>query len=226
MKKQFLLFIGMFLLYQLSLSQVVADSLKGLYAGMYYHKTSDVSTYIPMHADSEYVTFIDTVNCRVHLSGSVVGCVESDTTTFWTSYDICNGIYAPSHDVNCIAYPKFYSSDSLKVFFVTPRPYPNTNTDQHLFLGKRVPGTSNVGIRKYSVSKIPHIFPNPAHDKLYILNDYKIFTVDIYDVTGKKVLASKGESSKILDISCLSKGVYLIRMVTNNEVVTEKFIKE
>ncbi|WP_299333075.1 FG-GAP-like repeat-containing protein [uncultured Psychroserpens sp.] len=70
------------------------------------------------------------------------------------------------------------------------------------------------------------IYPNPAKDVINIksleLNDSAIYTV--FDITGKRVLNSKLESSSI-DISNLTPGNYILRIISGTKIKSQKFIK-
>lgn len=70
------------------------------------------------------------------------------------------------------------------------------------------------------------IYPNPAKDVLNIssleLNDSMLYT--IFDITGKRVMNSKLNNSSI-DISKLSPGNYIIRIVSGASIKSQKFIK-
>ena len=68
---------------------------------------------------------------------------------------------------------------------------------------------SNTGIK---------IYPNPAHD---VINVYynKVFFLEIYDITGRKLLNS---NSTTTDISQLSKGIYILLIKDEQGVLLEK----
>lgn len=70
------------------------------------------------------------------------------------------------------------------------------------------------------------IYPNPAKEILNItsleLNDAMIYT--IFDITGKRVMNSKLKDSSI-DVSNLSPGNYILRIVSGNSIKSQKFIK-
>ena len=68
------------------------------------------------------------------------------------------------------------------------------------------------------------IYPNPSASIINIKSSGNV-TSTIYDITGKKVLYTK---SKIIDISNLSKGIYLIKIKDeiNNSIETKKIIKK
>ncbi|TXE18360.1 T9SS type A sorting domain-containing protein [Psychroserpens burtonensis] len=70
------------------------------------------------------------------------------------------------------------------------------------------------------------IYPNPAKDVLNInsleLNDNMIYT--IFDITGKRIMNSKLKESSI-DVSKLSPGNYVLRIVSGSSIKSQKFIK-
>jgi len=71
------------------------------------------------------------------------------------------------------------------------------------------------------------IFPNPASNKINFMSssknrmDYQIFTGE-----GKVVIQGSFIKNKVLDISDLSHGVYVVRAISNSEIFQEKLIKE
>lgn len=66
------------------------------------------------------------------------------------------------------------------------------------------------------------IFPNPTTGKINIVAE-NIKQVEIYNISGIKV---KSTNKKEIDLSQQSKGVYLIRVITNKGAMTKKIIIE
>ena len=70
------------------------------------------------------------------------------------------------------------------------------------------------------------IYPNPAYDRLYLKNtNYQNVIIMIYDLQGKKVLDRKVDS-EVIDISNLSKGIYVVKLVCPESIMITKFIKK
>ncbi|WP_040278060.1 T9SS type A sorting domain-containing protein [Psychroserpens damuponensis] len=73
------------------------------------------------------------------------------------------------------------------------------------------------------------ISPNPATSKLNISLPQNLdnATVTVYDVLGKKICA-KGITnlSSSIDVSNWNSGVYLVRVSTNNQTLTKRFVKQ
>tara|TARA_R110000868_G_scaffold258149_4_gene515496 strand:+ start:1493 stop:3061 length:1569 start_codon:yes stop_codon:yes gene_type:complete len=69
------------------------------------------------------------------------------------------------------------------------------------------------------------VFPVPASNQVNIESDIEIETIDIIDITGK--LVSKIElPNKTLDISGLSKGIYILRLYSKSGTTNRRIIKE
>ncbi len=68
------------------------------------------------------------------------------------------------------------------------------------------------------------IFPNPAENIVSVRSDQPIKEINLFDILGKKVLSSKNTAS--LDISNLTRGVYLANVITEGGTTTKKVIKQ
>jgi hypothetical protein len=80
----------------------------------------------------------------------------------------------------------------------------------------------NVGIETHEMS-CAHLYPNPVEDILNItLNDVR--NIEIYDLLGKMMLSETNPDSKI-NVSSLPQGIYIVKIITDNDYHTEKFIK-
>lgn len=69
------------------------------------------------------------------------------------------------------------------------------------------------------------ISPNPAQDEIQILETAKITEVQIINFEGKLIKKVNPINKKII-VSNLPRGNYLLKIITDKEVITEKFIKE
>jgi hypothetical protein len=71
------------------------------------------------------------------------------------------------------------------------------------------------------------MYPNPASNKLNISAKETIQNADIFNVIGKKVMSVEiNETSKSIDISSLTSGIYLVKYNVNGTTGTAKFIKQ
>lgn len=76
-------------------------------------------------------------------------------------------------------------------------------------------------VELYNSNKVT-VSPNPTSD--YLTIGGKVQSVEISDVSGRKVSANL--SNNIVDVRNLSKGVYVIKIVTERGTQTDKFIKK
>ncbi|WP_394801560.1 T9SS type A sorting domain-containing protein [Tenacibaculum piscium] len=55
-----------------------------------------------------------------------------------------------------------------------------------------------------------------------------MLTIDLFDMTGKKVLRKKQKSNEFkgINLRSLSKGVYIVKVVADSEITTKKIIVE
>ena len=68
-------------------------------------------------------------------------------------------------------------------------------------------------------------YPNPVKDILHINTKEPLQKVEVYDLLGKNVLSVKNVSEQI-NVSSLSKALYILKLTSANGVSTKKFLKE
>ncbi|MBK3519241.1 T9SS type A sorting domain-containing protein [Carboxylicivirga marina] len=69
------------------------------------------------------------------------------------------------------------------------------------------------------------IYPNPLQSTLNIKTSGQVSSVEIYSLTGQKVYGSN-LGSKQIDVAQLEKGVYIVSMVVDGEVIRKKVTKQ
>jgi hypothetical protein len=88
----------------------------------------------------------------------------------------------------------------------------------------------SLGIKDILAGKELKLMPNPAGDFLYVQNNPgKVNSIEILNMDGKKESVSlKNEEDNSVEINTqkLKPGMYLLRIVYNDGIVTRKFIKE
>jgi beta-glucanase (GH16 family) len=67
-------------------------------------------------------------------------------------------------------------------------------------------------------------FVNPVKNEISISSNVTIDTIELFDLVGKKIMTLYNKSSA--DVSALSKGIYILRVTSNNKIMTKKIIKE
>ena len=71
------------------------------------------------------------------------------------------------------------------------------------------------------------MYPNPTNGNKIYFNLTKDVNVNIYNVLGKLVKTEKVDTkNNSIDISNLVKGVYLLKIASQNQIITKKLIKK
>jgi hypothetical protein len=82
--------------------------------------------------------------------------------------------------------------------------------------------SSSLYIENISYS-LTNIYPNPVKNKLYISGDSNNYNIKVYSLLGQIVIADYNVNE--VDVSSLTKGVYLIMISNENSTTTKRFIK-
>lgn len=69
------------------------------------------------------------------------------------------------------------------------------------------------------------LFPNPSSDKITISGDEVIAKVEIYDLTGQKLLSRKTTNNEDINIQHLVPGSYFVKIYSDKGVETHKLLK-
>ena len=72
-------------------------------------------------------------------------------------------------------------------------------------------------------SSLTNIFPNPVKNTLYISGDSNNYNIKVYSLLGQIVISDYNVNE--VDVSSLTKGVYLIKISNENSTITKRFIK-
>ncbi|PWH83055.1 T9SS C-terminal target domain-containing protein [Algibacter marinivivus] len=97
---------------------------------------------------------------------------------------------------------------------------PNGDTDYWLFKVNK----STLSTSKLNNDLELNIYPNPTINHLNIASKNKINTIEIIDLTGKLISKIKSPN-KVIDISKLPIGVYIIKSYSKNGVTNKRVIK-
>ena len=63
------------------------------------------------------------------------------------------------------------------------------------------------------------VYPNPSHGALHIVSDKEIIEVEVVDISGRTVGSFNSDN---IDVSHLNNGIYLLRIKTLDNILTEK----
>jgi hypothetical protein len=104
---------------------------------------------------------------------------------------------------------------------------PNFDIDE-LRIGtswNQVTGTT-LGVNSNVLNSVS-IYPNPAKNSFNIKSDgINIDTITVFNLDGKTVLKSNNNTTNTVDVSSLTKGVYLVKLQSANDQITQKLIIE
>ena len=67
------------------------------------------------------------------------------------------------------------------------------------------------------------LYPNPVKQTLNVSGVSQRAVMEIYDMLGRKYMSTAGNS---IDVSGLPKGIYLLRIKEEGNLITKKFIKD
>ena len=77
---------------------------------------------------------------------------------------------------------------------------------------------NNAAFTKNNVS----VYPNPTDDIVKVQSEFIIEDVELYDIEGRQLLTQKHTT---LDLTPFQKGIYLLKIKTNNQIFTQRIIK-
>lgn len=82
-----------------------------------------------------------------------------------------------------------------------------------------------LSVSEIDLENIISLYPNPTSDSFSIKSNSNINSIEILDITGKKIKTFINSSNKF-DVEDLVSGVYFVRIKTDKGTVTKKLIKE
>jgi hypothetical protein len=119
---------------------------------------------------------------------------------------------------------EFTAPSGATSFYLEVRTYQNSVTWFDDFLFEENVSTFNPE-EDFSDVKI---YPNPAYDYLIVSNLHCLQNIDILNITGTIMWSSRfdGERMVTISVSELTNGLYIVNILTNNKIITKKFIKK
>ena len=123
----------------------------------------------------------------------------------------------PSEDA--LGYTPYFTAMGDKLYFTAK--YNDSGYELWTVTADDAMAVADVHKNKFSV------YPNPADDVVNITGDDVITSVQIYDYSGKLLLTNPAHSKKLqLNVSSLSKGNYVVKVVSENKSSSYKIIKK
>lgn len=91
-----------------------------------------------------------------------------------------------------------------------------------------VTGVNNLGVTEIINSKDLQVYPNPVKDVLNfkLANNLNVESIELYDVTGKKVNTVNAKATEGVNVSNFAKGTYILKVkASNGNVYVQKVLK-
>jgi len=85
----------------------------------------------------------------------------------------------------------------------------------------------NIGIETTEGYKVVNIFPNPATENINVETNSKTeLSLEIINLLGQRITSISFKEKTTVDISYFSKGIYILKIKSDNETLIKRFIKE
>ena len=129
-----------------------------------------------------------------------------------------NTYFGLGEDTNITTLTVYWPSGTVDVFN-------NVSVNQSLEITEGQTLSSEI----YSLDQI-NVFPNPAEDYITVKSNYSLndAIISIFDLNGRRVLNYKnGSDDSIINVSDLSAGEYILRIITSSQdIYSKKIIKK
>jgi hypothetical protein len=150
--------------------------------------------------------------------------VDDATTATWTKLTVTNRPVGDSWtfvDVDPISLNDYIGESSVYIGFK----YTSTDTEAATWEVDNVTvEVTEVGINGANASNLT-IYPNPAQNEVFVTGVKNITNVQILSLDGKVVMSEQTNNNRI-DVSSVNDGMYILRVISGNEVYTTRFVKE
>jgi 6-phosphogluconolactonase (cycloisomerase 2 family) len=195
---------------------------------------ADSGQYILQVTDHFNNQFTDTVFVAIDIPEVNLG---NDTTLHFGEYIILDAGYGYAQYIwnmddwtqyyYIFAYDSTITVDSIEISVMVTNDHGCTNADTILIRLKPAEGLAEPLSGNFSIN----IFPNPADHNITITlpsnTPVHNATLAIYDINAQRVIFRRiTESTTLLDIGMLPRGVYFVKVVDDRMVQVAKFVKQ
>ena len=100
------------------------------------------------------------------------------------------------------------------------------NSNHAIIIGIRGPALPPDAVGEHRMENV-RVFPNPSNGDVYVCAELQpVLEFQVFDIYGKMLAhESVGEKEFAIDLSSYPAGIYMLRLVTGNGVITSKIIK-
>lgn len=157
--------------------------------------------------------------------------IDSSGNAVWVS-QLAGAYFSGNPKVKCVTdgQDTFIIFNAKIIMAATTNDTGSNRSASVLFSGSGVPSKTITVTQTFilgtgeSKTFITTLYPNPTSDILNIQTDQKSSKVEIYDLSGKMLTATENNVKKI-QVSNLAKELYIIKLQTENGIITSKLIK-
>lgn len=194
----------------------------------------DVVTFYTRKGTDGTVDYADRLEVRYSSAATTVvpGTGPTDVGSFTNL-----GVSVNPNQAVGFVYPQTWTQYTFNITGVGSTPVPVKFAFRYFVTSAGPSGTNSdiIGIDSFQVTRSTmatgevsrnklSVYPNPATDFIKIDGAYKLQSIAVYDMSGRKVPATLDGDA--VDVRGLADGTYLIDIETDNGKVSQKFIKK
>ena len=159
-------------------------------------------------------------------AGSNIEGIDKDTynngLTFSDLYFVTTDNLATINDAKDAVSASFSNTEAT---IVSTHPIGKGSTEEHFYSWTAyfVSGTGTLSTDDVKIESKFSIYPNPFNNVLNVSNETEVQSLKLYNVRGQLVKTNKNSNS--MNVSELSKGMYLLEVTTNSSTQVKKVIK-
>ncbi len=169
----------------------------------------DINTLIHLSSSHNFVTKITSPNVAEFIFQGIQLPFDDDNNDGYISFKIKTRSILTSGDS---------FSNTANIYF--DYNYPIITNTYTTTVESKLLSTSEIKNNQNIIT----IYPNPVNDILYIKSKAEILKAEIFDAAGR-ILQTASPKQNSIHVSELSKGSYIIKMTSKENVTTQKFIK-
>ncbi len=185
-----------------------------------------------IYTNDVYTSDIITIDASDVSSGYIEIPTITNSNNIWEEVQINPGAYYIAIEMNSLnnTYPIGVIDDNTvsqpawasAIYFGLSSP-PSSFTNGNAFAIRMKLSDGNVGMKE--INENITIYPNPSNGIISITADNNLTNiVSVYDLTGKLLLSERIKSNSTIDLSKYNTGAYIVEVLNNNKIYTEKVI--
>lgn len=203
---------------------IVSDATTSIVGVFYDYATSTLKGLAYLNNNGTFGLFQFTLGAATYPANNWSNIGYSyNFTTGAISWSTPEGVYSFSNAANIVPAKTPTEHDFIFV------PGTGNNVAHTSFFNDYTINAQSTAVLAIKEAKIDglvlRIYPNPTSDFVMIESKFKVNSVEIYDISGKKTNINKVNSNKV-DVRSLTPGMYIIKMKTDIGEISDKFIKK